>query len=442
VKIVGIYLALALILGLLVRPLVSEAPPGSHPSLSKRYGRTVTGAALFALAFVVVLMSGGLVLSNYVGLLVPIAALCGAVALLGWRGEWNLPGTQPRGVLGEIGIFLAGCALPVALLAVPYLLTGSLSDLVEGTLVAPRSRFEFATFDMPPPAELGWALPLVVLLVARPRMSKLVRTGVDAAAGACMVFFALTASSSDVSYSVLWNMSRALAPFVLVLGAVVLFRSGRVVVGNDGVVATVVLVAGFWTLVQFPFSAPVYFCYVAPLVMLAAISSTRALGLADGLLPALVLVCLVSFGARQLDRQGLSSLGREFQPDPQVAILDHKRASIRILPEDKRVLDRVRELVARHGAPPGPIFAGPDAPEVYFLTQSRNVTPSIIDFLDRTGTTRGAKLIGLLRNEGIRLVVVNHKPSQSPELTALTIDRIRDMYPLSQRVGKFEVRWK
>ena len=113
----------------------------------------------------------------------------------------------------------------------------------------------------------------------------------------------------------------------------------------------------------------------------------QAFGLAAGLLPALMLLCLVSFGVRQLDRQALSSLGHQFDRDPQIAMLNGNRASIRVLPEDKRELDSVRALVALHTAIGDPIFAGPDAPEVYFLTQTRNVTRSIMDFLDASGAT-------------------------------------------------------
>ena len=101
----------------------------------------------------------------------------------------------------------------------------------------------------------------------------------------------------------------------------------------------------------------------------------------------------------------------------------------------------VRALVALHTAIGDPIFAGPDAPEVYFLTQTRNVTRSIMDFLDASGATRGDKLIATLRNARIHVVVINHDPSQSPKLEAATVEKIRERYAYGQRVGKFEVRW-
>ena len=144
----------------------------------------------------------------------------------------------------------------------PYIVFGGLSDLLDGTLLAPRSRFEFATFDMPSPTTLAFALPLILLLLARSRMTNAWRNWTDTIVGACVVYLALTAST-DLSYTAMWDTTRALAPFVLLLGAVTILRPERARNNNQSTVTLIVLVAGFWTLIQFPFSAPVYFCYVA-----------------------------------------------------------------------------------------------------------------------------------------------------------------------------------
>lgn len=440
IKIVGVFFGLAVVLALLVRPLLTDPAPEVRQGHSAAYGRTVTAAALLTLAFVIAVMSGGFAAPELVGLFLPIAALCSAVAALGWRAQRSWLGTPPRVVFGEVGIFLAGGAFPIVLLAVPYVLTGSIGDLIDGTVIAPRSRFEFATFSMPEPATLVWAVPVVAVFLTRPRLTRIWRNRVDAAAGTGAVLLALTAES-DASYSALWTATRALAPFVLVLGAVALVRRSRGLEGNRGVVALVVLVAGFWTLVQFPFAAPVYFCYAAPLLLLAAIAGMRTFGLANGALPGIVLLCLVLFGVRQLDQQSVFSLGVDYHASPQVAVLDQDRASIRVLPEQKRELDVVRDVVARHAVRGRAIFAGPDSPEVYFLTGTRNPTRSIVDFLDRSGSARGDRLLALLRDEDIPIVVLNHEPLQSPPLAPATIERIRGMYGSATWAGKFEVRW-
>ena len=208
----------------------------------------------------------------------------------------------------------------------------------------------------------------------------------------------------------MWDTTRALAPFVLLLGAVTILRPERARNNNQSTVTLIVLVAGFRTH-PIPFFCPRVF------LLRGSLSPTRCYSEHEGIwsrrrpssrahapLPRLV-------GVRQLDRQALSSLGHQFDRDPQIAMLNGNRASIRVLPEDKRELDSVRALVALHTAIGDPIFAGPDAPEVYFLTQTRNVTRSIMDFLDASGATRGDKLIATLRNARIHVVVINHDPA-------------------------------
>jgi hypothetical protein len=88
-----------------------------------------------------------------------------------------------------------------------------------------------------------------------------------------------------------------------------------------------------------------------------------------------------------------------------------------------------------------PIFAGPDAPEIYFLTESENPTRAIIDFLDHSGSARGDELVRLLAERRVPVVVLNHVPEQSPALQSAIVARLRSMYRSSERVGRFEVRW-
>lgn len=403
----------------------------------------MTSSALLALGLVVVIVSGRLGAGELVGLLLPITVLCIAVALLGWRASAPRDPAKghERAVAAEAAVFLAGVGVPIALLVAPYAVTGSVGALLEGVLITPRSRLEFASYSMPNPSALLWAVPVVALFLVRSRLTEWRRPVFDVAASAVVVLLVATGANNE-SYSVIWSTARALAPFVIVLGAFAFLRRGEASVGlQPRVVATIILVGGFSTLLQFPFAAPVYFCYVAPLVLLAAIAGMRSFGLADGLLPGVVLIALVVFGVRQLDRQSLLSLGSEYRVDPQIAIIDGDRASIRVLPEVKREYDRVHELVMQHRPIGQPIFAGPDAPEIYFLTKSRNPTPSILDFLDTSGITRGNELVRLLVEEDVRIVVVNHAPRQSSPLAPATIKRIRAMYIGGERVGRFEVRW-
>lgn len=441
VKVAGVWYVAAVVLALLAGRMLDDREIPSSPRTSRRYAAIVTSFVLLILSVVIAVLSRRLGAGEVVGLLLPVTALCCAVAILGWRVSLDSSRKQGAEVAGEITVFLAGVGVPIALLVAPYALTGSVGDLVEGVLITPQSRFEFASWSMPHAATLRWAVPVVALFLVRSQLTEWRRQRLDVAAGFVVVLVVATAAD-ERSYSAIWNTARALVPVVVVLGAFAILRRGEAPARlRSPVMGLVVLVGGFSTLLQFPFAGPVYFCYVAPLVLLAAIASMRRFGLADGLLPGVVLIALVVFGVRQLDRQSLFSLGYVYRVDPQVAIIDGDRASIRALPEVKREYDKVRELVAQHRTIGQPIFAGPDAPDIYFLTDSQNPTPSILDFLDTSGVTRGNELVRLLVEKDVRIVVLNHEPRQSPPLARATIERIRSMYSGGERAGRFEVRW-
>ena len=87
------------------------------------------------------------------------------------------------------------------------------------------------------------------------------------------------------------------------------------------------LLAGFMSLLQFPFSAPVYFCLRRPAVFLpAAIAALTHSGLHRGAFPTTILAIFVLFGLGLVDNQFFWSLGIQYQPDPV------RRSSIRTVP--------------------------------------------------------------------------------------------------------------
>ena len=444
IKIVGIWYFVAAFLALLTEPLFadSNAPRARPPS--RVQGVIVIAAAALAMVLVVAVLGDICSRGTVAGLLVPTSFLCGAVALVGWRAWQDLDAaSRLRDLWLDLGAFSLGAVVPTMLVVAPYVATGAVDDLIEGVLIAPRSRFEFASLDMPSPATLLWATPVVVLFAVRAKVGERRRLIVDVAAVGAISFLLITASSKG-SYLLIWHTARALAPVVIVVGAIAIVRQSRdrTMRSNAASLEALVLVAAFATLIQFPFAAPIYFCYVAPLVLLAAIASCRAFGLATGVLPCAILLALPVYGFRLLDHQSISTLGVQFRADTQAVILDPDRATVRVTRREQREYALVRRLVDEHRLPGAPIFAGPDAPEIYFLTDSQNGTPALIDFLDRSRSTVGTQLTGFLEANDVPVVVLNHAPLQSPELTTTTVSRIRTLYPNVRHSGPFEVRWR
>ena len=207
----------------------------------------------------------------------------------------------------------------------------------------------------------------------------------DACVGGAIVGLALI-SRYELSYPTLWNSARSLAPVALVVGAVAVVWRDRRERDPAAVVAPalVLLVAAFMSLTQFPFAAPIYFLYIAPLVLLAAIAAMRFTGATKGLLPPVVLAAFVLFAARAIDHQSFWSLGVNYRPDPDRIVLDTARADVRARRGDHDVYWRLLDLIRQHRSG-NFMFAGPDAPEVYFLSGLAKSDPGDPRFLGYIG---------------------------------------------------------
>lgn len=84
-------------------------------------------------------------------------------------------------------------------------------------------------------------------------------------------------------------------------------------------------------------------------------------------------------------------------------------------------------------------YDGPDAPEVYLLTQSRTTDLVLFDFF----SVESGSLLDdpeFLRESD--LVVPNHRPGFSNPLRPSTLQRVASEFPFSATIGSFEVRWR
>lgn len=440
-KIVGIWFIVAVLLALVAAEQASNARAAGRRHRIGRYQALVITGSLGTLVLVLAVLSSHLGGAELVNLLLPVAALCSVPVL----AERALDGPAARTRLRSLGRrvlpFAAGVAVPVGAVVLPYVIAGAVPDLIEGVFVAPRSRLDYSYVSMPGPAAVLWGLPVVGAFAARYYVPR-ARRAIDLSAAIVLVVLLATAGTSR-SYLLLWHTARALAPLVVVLGAFALARRHETT-GDPArrlSLQLLLLVAGFGSLVQFPFGAPVYFCYTAPLLALAAVALVSSANAGRGLMPLALLLSYVLFGLLFLDRASLSTLGIGFQADPQTVILDDDRASIRVTPSDRELYRRTAELLERHSSGRY-VFAGPDAPELYVLSRRENPTRSLFDFIDTTDSARGASLLRTLRERGVTVIAINLRPDFSDPLEAATVRRLGALYPSHARVGRFDVRWQ
>jgi hypothetical protein len=200
-----------------------------------------------------------------------------------------------------------------------------------------------------------------------------------------------------------------------------------------------VFAAVFFSLVQFPYAATLYFFYVAPLAVLAGIAVLPGL---SRRVPAdvgcVLLAFLLCFGIGRLNTRASRSLAYGFEPKPN-SLLAIPRGGIRVSPEDSAIYTNLVHTLRAH-ATGDYTFCTPDCPEAYFLAGLHNPTRTTYEFLNDPPIDAHS-VLRLVDAHQAGVVAVNRQFRFSeidPELLR-ALDR---EYPDSERVGYFTVRWR
>lgn len=373
----------------------------------------------------------------------PGVAIATALAVREWTGPGEAASARLRALLGAGVPFLAGVALPVAVFLGGYLMAGGLAAFINGVFVAPFRRLAFA--NMRPPAPY-WALaaaPLVVLLRPRPdalnpkwrRMALLVAV--------LLGLVLMLAYTDSFPHRVLWQSIRSLAPILAIIAAATIAWPRLVATWERGARRNFILlasVAALASLIQFPFSSPTYFLYVAPLLLLTVVALIQGIRRTPTPLVAVTAAFYAVFAMLLVTPGAVVGLAFRYERDHETVPLDLPRAGLRVLPDEAALFGAlIPRVQARAGG--GEIWAGPDAPEIYFLGGFRNRTRAVFDFLGDPGEL-GAELQREIARPEVRAVVINREPRFSGPLPVSLLELLRRRFPDGETVGHFELRWR
>jgi hypothetical protein len=334
--------------------------------------------------------------------------------------------------------FMIGVAVPVVAFVIPYVASHSTASLLQGALISPQKRFVLATTQRlgPPLFVIACALPLLYVLTAR----RLAGGGIKMLYAVLGVALCLVADRVWAHFGwygpMLYSVSLLMAPLALVLGwAMLSARSDAEVLKHQGAPVLWGLVAAWCALIQFPFSAPTYFAYVAPLVIVSAVAASRAL---RGQAPALDGALVVGYIALALVlRPTLNPAGHL---RPHAAAIPSSRGGIFVSAVDSAEYGGLLTSLAAHAHSPYS-FATPDVPEVYFLSGLKNPTRTLYDLFDDT-TGRDRRILRTVDSAGITAIVINLQPSFSAPVGRQLYDSLAKRFPARQLAGQFEVRWR
>ncbi len=337
--------------------------------------------------------------------------------------------------------FIAGAALPLVLFAIPYVASGALTDLLAGVFQIPSRRFGQAVI-LPPPVLLSLftGLPLVLFL----QTAVGPRSWTDLERLLVVVFLGITllgATKQAGMYQLVWHSARALVPLGVLAAALALVRARQSALGRQQLLLLLAMTA-LGSLVQLPFSASVYFCYVAPLAVLTAVAVLAAAGRPSAFAPTAAGVFYLAFAVLLTNRSTVYDLGVRYPRDPRVERLQLARGGIRVPPGEKAMYEQVVALVTEH-ARSDVIYATPDCPQIYFLSGKRNPTRHLFEFLRHTDVElMTGNVVDLLLREGVNVLVLNGRPEFSGQLTGEARAAFAKHFPDSATVGHFTVRWR
>lgn len=447
-KSAALLLVAGVFLFLVYRTLESRGLGDGGPRASKGFAVVVTvGMA----AFVAVLVGfiggrpGPMQLALYVA---PGTAIAGWLTVRAWQAPAADLVAQLRHLARATIPFLTGFLAPVVVFALFFAQRGALGALLDPAVLFPSERLRYTFFPLPPLLTVVCAIPVgLVLLVPifrtwSPRLDRRLAWPV------ALVGVAVATWGNDTYlYQVVWFSLRPLVP-MLAIGALALLAIRRAGDRLDPVrrqqLLLLVSVTSLCSLVQFPFAWGIYFCYVAPLVILSALFVARSTAHQPGRVSIAVMAMYGVFALAWLNTGHLDSLGVRFAPRPQGTLLEIDRGGLWVGSNQALVYGRLIDEVRRHSQPGDAILATPDCPEVYFLSGRRNPTRTFADFFDEDyedPPTRKARLLALLERERIPLVVFHHTPSFS-RLPDGFADAVLARYPQRLDIGPFSLVWR
>jgi hypothetical protein len=438
-KIAGLYFVAAGALFLLYREHCM-ARVGTENTRSRAYVVTVTTALAVVMLALVRTIGWRAGLQGVFMFLMP----CGAVIVwLAWH-MWSEPaGTNKERFARATRLLLpyaVGVLLPVVLFLVPYAASHALGAFWNGVFVLPPKRLEFASMGPPPLENLAWALVPALLLWRVDGWPGARRRWLLVASAVLLAWIFISGRNVRV-YSQVWFATLPLIPLAVLAGFLMLSaRHGAFTDERRQQLVLVLGVAAFASLVQFPFAAPIYFCYVAPLGVIAAVAVGAASGTGTRQLGTVLLVFYLLFGALWVNGGFVHLFGIPYRRDVPLEALRLSRAGISVTARDARVYETVVATVQAH-ARGDYIWAGPDAPEVYFLAEKRNPTRTLFDFFE-SPDGRTERLLAALERHQVNVVVVNSTPGFSGRLSSALEGELVRRFPHALDVEWLQVRWR
>jgi Dolichyl-phosphate-mannose-protein mannosyltransferase len=368
-----------------------------------------------------------------------------ALAMFLMLNEVRAAGGEDRSRFVALGRMLiplgVGLMLPILLFLVPYFLSGSVAAVLRGWFVLPMKHLSFTVVR--PHGEIFPVLLLGLVTCVGAYLRGKSRIIYSVVIAAALIILLKATAISPEAYRQTWRSVALSIPVTVLCGIWLLHR-----MKNDGEQSNLrrqqlmllLCVTAVCSLIQFPFSAPIYFCYVAALWILALLAFFSAVKEPPRLLLGSLLSFFLLFAVLRVKPTFLFFMGVQYQPDTQTRTFMLPRAgALRVDAENAQTYESLIPLVQRH-AGGGFIYAAPDCPEVYFLSGLGDPSGVLFDFFDDPAN-RTERILKTIEQHAVKVVVLNNSTYFSRPIAKDLREALTTRFPYSTTVGRFDVRW-
>ncbi len=442
-KIVGLYYVAAAGLFLVFREQnLSKCAVGEPRVISRSYFLLKASGLVLFVGLLIATLRWRLGLMEIFHFVIPQVVICGVLLWNEWQEGHGRFSSRVEKLFTLLWPFGIGTVIPIALFVGAYLWTDSVGDLYRGIFVLPQNRLLNAAFDFPPFLTVITSVPYAALVFVPFSIPPTKSARTWALALIILLGCALYFSGTPLLYYTVWQSARSLGVIAVLAGCLLLVRTRQCsLIGQDHHQNLFLLLSmtALLGLVQFPFAAPVYFLYVSPFVCLVL----SAVVMAQKNMPKprhFVALLFYLVFAVMWTNPYVWVIGLAYVPFPAESVLKNQKGQLRVNDYDNQLYTELVDLIRRHSNSTY-IYAGPDCPEIYFLSGKRNPTRKMFDFLSDSENTP-IFVTELLNEKKINLVVVNRKPHFSDPLDPKLSATLKDHFSHSVDVGHFTVRWK
>jgi hypothetical protein len=445
-KIPGLYFVAAIVLFFAFSTQCEPSPPGSRQkSRSVAYSVSlVLSVLLFAGVLARLTLANGGV-EELIAFALPTGSLCGVILLRERHYREGSDADRFARLLRMCVPFVLGTLIPLGVFLLPYIKGHAVGALLHGVFVLTFRRLSYA--ESPPViATIVPSLCLLGILLLGVWLHAVARWILCSVAAGLFLYYFLTSIDNPRNYQIAWHCAYWLIPVVVLVGASLLYlnppqENNPADSPKNNQLFLVLAVAAMCSLVQYPFSIAIYFCYVSPLGILGALAVLRRFPSMSKSLLAIVGVGFLLFPVFRFTPSFIYRIGSAYQPDPETQPLDLPGAgNLRVERATVPAYHHLIALIKEH-AGNGEIYAAPDSPQIYLLAGYKNPTRSLFDFFDEKYPDLQGTL-DLMDAHSIRVIVLNQLPDFSPALPADLHEALAKRFPKMEKVGPFEVRWR